>query len=84
MPFRARVWTWFTGRPGDPQPVRPQTGGEYQAQWLVLDEHAGTHVDAPGHLVPPSGSGPPNGGLAGAVGVDQLPLLAGGWPSERR
>lgn len=79
MPFRATVWC--TDRPGDPQPVRPQTGGKYQTRWLVLDEHAGTHVDAPRHFVPP-GSGLPNAGAADEVGVDQLPLLAAAGPAS--
>ncbi|MBO0775917.1 MAG: cyclase family protein [Actinobacteria bacterium] len=82
MPFRATVWTWFGPRPADPQPVYPRTGGSYQTRWLVLDEHAGTHVDAPRHFIPPPGSGLPHAGPGGDVGVDRLPLLATAGPAD--
>jgi kynurenine formamidase len=81
MPFRATVWTWFADRPGDPQPVRPQTGGGYQTRWLVMDEHTGTHIDAPRHLIPPAGSELPHAGPGGDIGVDRLPLLAAAGPA---
>jgi kynurenine formamidase len=82
MPFRATVWTWFADRPGDPQPVRPQTGGGYQTRWLVMDEHTGTHVDAPRHFIPPPGSQLPHAAPAGDIGVDRLPLLAAAGPAS--
>lgn len=82
MPFRATVWTWFAERPADPQPVRPQTGGDYQTRWLVMDEHTGTHIDAPCHFVPPPGSGLPHAGPAGDVDVGQLPLLSAAGPAD--
>ncbi len=75
MPFRATVWTWFAERDGV-QPVHPRMGGAYQTRWLVMDEHVGTHVDAPRHFVPPADSGLPNAGPGGAIGVDGLALLA--------
>ena len=81
MPYRATVWTWFADRPDDPQPVHPQNGGQYQTRWLVIDEHTGTHVDAPKHFVPPPGSGLPNAGPGGAIGVADLPLLASSGPA---
>jgi kynurenine formamidase len=82
MPFRATVWTWFDHRPADPQPVHSHADGTYQTRWLVMDEHTGTHVDAPRHVVPPPGSGLPNAGPAGEVGVDRLPLLAAAGPAD--
>ena len=82
MPFRATVWTWFADRTGDPQPVHPQTGGSYQTRWLVIDEHTGTHLDAPRHFVPPPSSRLPHAGPAGDVGVDRLPLLAAAGPAD--
>lgn len=81
MPYRATVWTWFAHRPDDPQPVHPQTGGAYQTRWLVIDEHTGTHLDAPRHFVPPDRSGLPHAGPAGAVGVADLPLLVACGPA---
>lgn len=82
MPFRATVWTWFADRPADPQPVRDLAGGHYQTRWLVMDEHTGTHLDAPRHFVPPPGSGLPNASAAGDIGVEQLPLLAAAGPAD--
>ena len=81
MPYRATVWSWFADRPDDPQPVHPRGGGHYQTRWLVVDEHTGTHVDAPRHFVPPPGSGLPHAGPAGAVGVADLALLATSGPA---
>jgi kynurenine formamidase len=82
MPYRATVWTWFDDRPGDPQPVHSQPGGGgYQTRWIVIDEHAGTHMDAPNHFVPPPGSGLPHAGPAGSIGIADLPLLAASGPA---
>jgi kynurenine formamidase len=81
MPYRATVWTWFADRDDIPQPVHPRTGGSYQTRWLVMDEHVGTHLDAPRHVIPPDGSGLPNAGPAGAVGIDRLPLLSAAGPA---
>ena len=81
MPYRATVWTWFADRPDDPQPVHPRNGGLYQTRWLVIDEHAGTHLDAPNHFIPPPGSGLPQAGPGGAVGIADLPLLAASGPA---
>jgi kynurenine formamidase len=81
MPFRATVWTWFADRDADPQPVRPQTGGDYQSRWLVIDEHTGTHLDAPRHFVPPPDSGLPAAGPPGDIGIADLPLLSACGPA---
>lgn len=81
MPYRATVWTWFGERPDDPQPVHPKTGGAYQTRWLVLDEHTGTHIDAPRHFIPPPGSGLPHAGPGGEIGVADLPLLTAAGPA---
>jgi kynurenine formamidase len=81
MPYRATVWSWFADRPGDPQPVHAGGGGHYQTRWLVIDEHTGTHVDAPRHFIPPPGSGLPHAGPGGDIGVSDLPLLATSGPA---
>lgn len=82
MPFRATVWRWFAHRPHDPQPVHPGAGGSYQTRWLVMDEHTGTHADAPRHFIPPADSGLPHAGPAGQTGIDKLPLLAAAGPAD--
>ena len=53
-----------------------------QTRWLVLDEHTGTHADAPRHFIPPAGSGLPHAGPAGHIGIDKLPLLAAAGPAD--
>jgi kynurenine formamidase len=80
VPYRATVWSYFTDREDIPQPVYNRMGG-YQTRWLVIDEHTGTHIDAPRHFIPPEGSGLPAAGPAGAVGVDQLALLCAAGPA---
>jgi isatin hydrolase len=80
MPYRATVWTWFTDRPDDPQPVHLQTGGDYQTRWLVIDEHTGTHLDAPRHFIPPPNSSLPHAGPAGTIGIAS-PVLAASGPA---
>ena len=82
MPFRATAWTFFADEPDGPQPARGRGGSGSQTRWLVIDEHAGTHIDAPMHVVPPPDSGLPGAGPAGEVGVDKLPLLAASGPAD--
>lgn len=82
MPFRTTVWSWFEDRPDDPQPVFAKTGGAYQTRWLVIDEHTGTHLDAPRHFVPPTSSGLDHAGVLGDVGIAELPLLVATGPAD--
>jgi kynurenine formamidase len=86
MPFRATVWTWFADRPGDPQPVRPQTGGGYQTRWLVMDEHTGTHIDAPRHFSPPVTVAELTAweDAHGAIRSGDMVLLRTGWDRRPR
>jgi kynurenine formamidase len=62
QPFRHETWNWFAER------------GPYATRWMAIDEHTGTHVDAPLHFIPPPGSGLPGAGPAGEVSVDRLAL----------
>ncbi len=65
MPFRHSRWANHT----DQWP--------YYTAWWAIDEHTGTHFDAPAHFVPPPDSGREHAGPAGLitseqVGLDQL------------
>ena len=62
LPFAHRVWRDF-----GPQSV-------YKTHFLVMDEHCGTHFDAPPHFIPPEGSGLPHAAPLGAQGADQVDL----------
>ncbi|MFT3865038.1 MAG: cyclase family protein [Solirubrobacterales bacterium] len=71
MPYRHIVDRWYeeaheADAPGPPG--GPQARGYYTA-WLTIDEHTGTHVDAPIHNSPPTGA---DEVAAGAV--DRIPL----------
>lgn len=71
MPFQAKVWNWYEARPRDAQPVRSVY--PYQTRWWAIDEHCGTHFDAPTHFVPPPDSGLPHANEWGAMTGDRVP-----------
>jgi isatin hydrolase len=73
MPFQRKVYNWYAARQDQIQPVHGFRG-PYQTAWLTLDEHCGTHIDAPSHFIPPPGSGLPHEGTFGTVSLEQLPL----------
>jgi hypothetical protein len=72
MPFRGHGVELVRRPAGRPAAGAPSHGGGYQTRWLVLDEHAGTAIDAPRHFVPPPSAGLAHADPAG-VGVDRLP-----------
>lgn len=71
MPFAHKNWSWY-------EEAKLPTGasscslGPYVSHFIIVDEHAGTHVDAPSHFVPPEGSGLPGAGPLGEVGAAGL------------
>ena len=69
--FRHKVHNWYEPVDG---PQRIASSSPYFDCWMVVDEHAGTHFDAPPHFVPPPGSGLPHAGPAGAITGDLVPL----------
>lgn len=68
-----KTWTWFAHRP-DQAALLVNRGGPYTTKWLSIDEHTGTHADAPSHFIPPPGSGLPAAGPAGSVTIDLVPV----------
>ena len=73
VPFQQKTYNYFADDLRDEAVLRTHTG-PYQTRWLLIDEHTGTHVDAPAHFVPPEGSGLEGAGPAGAVTVEQIDL----------
>lgn len=73
MPFQHKTFNYFADRSDSPLPLLSRTG-PYQTRWMLMDEHTGTHVDAPAHFIPEEGSGLPNAGPAGAITIDRVPL----------
>ncbi len=79
MPFQHKTFSYFDDRGGDACRLVSRAGGDYQTRWMLLDEHTGTHVDAPAHFIPEPGTGLQGEGELGSVTVEQIPLdqLAG-------
>ncbi|MEU6671065.1 cyclase family protein [Streptomyces sp. NPDC046727] len=73
QPFQHKTWNWFTDVRSPAGSVSGR-GGPYATRWMAIDEHTGTHVDAPTHFIPPEESGLPHAGPAGSSSVDTLPL----------
>jgi isatin hydrolase len=73
LPFQHKTWCWFRDIE---TPVGQAFGhlGPYTTRWFLMDEHTGTHLDAPRHFLPPPGSGLPNEHPLGAVTAEQVPL----------
>jgi len=65
MPFQWQLWDWAT-------PKFLQKPGPYQTAWLTIDEHSGTHFDAPNHFIPAPDSGREHAGPAGLISGDQI------------
>ncbi len=72
MPFQQKVWNWFA-EAGHPSPVHASMGPVH-IRWMTIDDHCGTHVDAPVHFIPPPDSGLPNAGPLGTQSGEQIPL----------
>ncbi|MFF8919071.1 cyclase family protein [Streptomyces sp. NPDC015032] len=73
QPFQHKTWNWFTDVRSPAGSVSGR-GGPYATRWMAIDEHTGTHCDAPTHFIPPEESGLAHAGPAGALSVDTLPL----------
>jgi kynurenine formamidase len=73
MPYQQKTFNYFAERT-DQAAYLKNAVGPYQTRWLVLDEHTGTHVDAPAHFIPEAGSGLPHASDVGSVTVEQIPL----------
>lgn len=73
MPFQHKNWNWFgtVDGPGGKSYCRC---GPYSTNWMAIDEHTGTHFDAPSHFVAPPDSGLPQAGPAGTVTVEKVPV----------
>lgn len=72
MTFAHHNWNWFAELEGPTG--RTRSAAPYQTNFVVIDEHCGTHFDAPTHFVPPPGSGLPFAGPLGSQTGDKVPL----------
>jgi isatin hydrolase len=74
MPFQHKTFSWFADRGDAADEVINRTHAPYQTRWLLLDEHTGTHFDAPSHFIPPPESGLRNAGEYAGCTTDRVPL----------
>src|SRR5687767_8653752 len=73
MPFQRKIYNWYAPQPDQIQPLHGFRGPYYTA-FLTLDEHCGTHVDAPCHMIPPPDSGLPQAGPSGDITLDKVDI----------
>jgi kynurenine formamidase len=73
MPFQQKTFSYFDAR-GDAAQRVINRSGAYQTRWLLVDEHTGTHVDAPAHFFPELATGLEGAAEIGSVTTEQLPL----------
>jgi len=73
MPFQRKLYNYFANDPTQHQPTMGFRG-PYHTAVLTLDEHCGTHIDAPSHFIPPAGSGLPNAAEIGSQTLEKLDL----------
>jgi kynurenine formamidase len=72
MTYAHHNWNWFAEVRGPTGTTR--STAPYQTNFVVMDEHCGTHFDAPTHFVPPEGSGLDLAGPLGDQTGDKVPL----------
>jgi isatin hydrolase len=73
IPFQRKIYNYYAPQPDEIQPLHGFRGPYYTA-FLTLDEHCGTHLDAPCHFIPPPDSGLPHAGEWGNVTLDKIEL----------
>ena len=73
MPFQRKLFNYFAN---DLEQYQPSYGyrGPYHTAFLIIDEHAGTHIDAPSHFIPPPDTSFPNAAEIGNVTLEKLDL----------
>jgi kynurenine formamidase len=73
MPFAHKNWSWHE-ETELPTGASTCSLGPYVTHFIILDEHAGTHADAPSHYIPPPGSGLEGEGPLGEASAETLDL----------
>jgi kynurenine formamidase len=73
MPFQRKLYNYFANNAEQHQPSWGFRG-PYHTAVLTIDEHCGTHIDAPAHFIPPKGSGLPNEAEIGSQTLEKLDL----------
>ena len=71
MNYAHHNWNWFAEVEGPTGHTR--SADPYQTNFIVIDEHCGTHFDAPTHFVPPPGYDLPFASPLGDETGDRVP-----------
>ncbi|WP_418483158.1 cyclase family protein [Dysosmobacter sp.] len=74
MPFKRTNWNWFKRVDSEAGCVLRNKYGAYHTGWMVIDEHTGTHFDAPSHYVPLPDSGLPHACESGRITGDKVDI----------
>lgn len=74
MPFQKKNWSWYQKVEYLGETIKDSRCGPYFTEWLALDEHVGTHFDAPSHFIPHPNSGMPNAGPTGTITGEKVDL----------
>jgi len=73
MPYQRKLFNYFRDNPDNTPPLQGSRG-PYHTALIMMDEHCGTHIDAPAHFIPPPNSGLPNAAEIGKTTAEQLEL----------
>jgi kynurenine formamidase len=73
MSYQQKTYNYFADTGRSEARLRSRTG-PYQTRWLLIDEHTGSHLDAPAHFYPGPETGLEHAAEIGSVTVEQLPL----------
>jgi kynurenine formamidase len=73
MPYQHRLYNWYAPLEGFAG-QKIFSASHYRTNYMIIDEHTGTHYDAPVHFIPPPDSGLPAAGPLGTMTGEQVPL----------
>ncbi len=74
LPFQRWTFNWFEPQKSTYGSIAEPSEAAYYGQRYVIDEHTGTQIDFPAHVIPPPDSGLEHAGPAGTVTGDKYPL----------
>jgi len=74
VPYQQHTYNYFADNTERPEAPVFSRVGPYQTRTLSIDEHTGTHFDAPAHFIPESHTGLPHAGVAGSTYAHMVSL----------
>lgn len=73
MPYQQKTFNFFEDG-GTTEAHLQAHCGSYQTRWLLIDEHTGTHMDAPAHFLPGSHTDIDGASEVGDITAEYVPL----------